>query len=309
MRQIGKLPDESAARRFADFLLTQEISSTVDAGNEGWIVWGHDEDKIEQARAEFERFQQSPDDSRYRESADVAQKIREQERQANKQAQKRQVDVRRQWNRPTSYQIPITMALIAISVMVAVMTKLGSDNGPLMNLLYFAPIEDTGNGYVTFAKPSLSALWAIMMTGEVWRLVTPVFLHFTFMHILFNMWMLRDLGTAIEIRRNSWRFLGLVLFTAIVSNFAQYTFKGPLFGGMSGVVYGLFGYIWMKSRFDPQAGFFMAQSTVFILIGWLFLCMTGAMGPVANAAHVAGMISGMVCGYARPFLRGLGLVR
>lgn len=309
MRQIGKLPDESAARRFADFLLTQDIAATVDAGNEGWIVWGHDEDQIDLAREEFERFQQSPDHGRYTEAADAAQKIREQERQANKQAQKKQVDVRQQWSRPTAYQIPVTMTLMAISIMVAVMTKLGSDDGPLLNLLYFAPIENTGDGYVTFAQPSLSSLWAVMKTGQVWRLVTPMFIHLSILHILFNMMWLRDFGTAIEFRRNSWRFLGLVLFTALVSNTVQYFYSNPLFGGMSGVVYGLFGYIWMKSRFDPESGFFIPQSTVIILIACLFLCMTGAIGPVANAAHVAGMISGMVCGYARPFLRGLGLVR
>ena len=71
----------------------------------------------------------------------------------------------------------------------------------------------------------------------------------------------------------------------------------PFFGGMSGVVYGLFGYAWMKSTFDPQAGFRLSQITVIILMAWLVLCMTSAVGSVANVAHVVGLVVGAAFGY------------
>ena len=83
--------------------------------------------------------------------------------------------------------------------------------------------------------------------GEVWRLVTPIFIHLNLLHIFFNMIWTRDLGTAIEIRRGSLRYVGLVLFCAVVSNYAQNVITGPGFGGMSGVGYGLFGYIFIKA--------------------------------------------------------------
>src|SRR5262249_60151130 len=90
-----------------------------------------------------------------------------------------------------------------------------------------------------------------------------------------------------------------VLIPAVSSNVAQFEYSGtPLFGGMSGVVYGLFGYIWMKSRFDPSAGLYMDPRNSIIMIVWLFLCMTGAVGHIANAAHVAGVIVGIGVGYA-----------
>jgi len=88
----------------------------------------------------------------------------------------------------------------------------------------------------------------------------------------------------------------LVLAAAAISNVAQTVMRGPMFGGMSGVNYALFGYVWMKHRFQPSEGLSIPSSTVVLMIAWLFLCMTGALGPIANAAHVAGLLSGMAFG-------------
>ena len=70
---------------------------------------------------------------------------------------------------------------------------------------------------------------------------------------------------------------------------------------MSGVVYGVFGFIWMRSKVDPSSGMFMSQGTVTILIVWLFFCMTPfseqVVGNVANWAHGVGLLVGMAAGY------------
>jgi GlpG protein len=104
-------------------------------------------------------------------------------------------------------------------------------------------------------------------------------------------------GGAVESRRGQVRFLALVLAIAILSNLGQYLWNGPIFGGMSGVVYGLFGYIWVKSRFEPQIGLSMPPSTVAWLIGWFFLCYTPLLGNVANTAHLVGLIVGASVSY------------
>src|SRR5262249_15911482 len=145
------------------------------------------------------------------------------------------------------------------------------------------------------------------MSGEVWRLVTPIFMHFglqgiPIIHLLFNMGWLVALGTMIELRRDSLTLALVVLVTAIVSNLAEYAYmdryleKYYVFGGMSGVVYGLFGYIWMKSLYEPEQGMILHPNSVSIMLIWLVLCMTGILGPVANAAHVAGLIAGIILG-------------
>jgi GlpG protein len=89
-----------------------------------------------------------------------------------------------------------------------------------------------------------------------------------------------------------------VVATGIASNVAQYALTGsPLFGGMSGVVYGLLGYAWMQSRFNPTFGLALHTSTVTMMLVWYVLCWTGMLGPIANWAHTAGLAMGVAWGF------------
>jgi GlpG protein len=144
-----------------------------------------------------------------------------------------------------------------------------------------------------------------IQSGEIWRLVTPIFLHFTLLHFVFNLFMLFQFGALIETLRGPLRFALMVLAMAVISNLAQYLARGPGFGGMSGVVYGLFGYAWMKSRFDPASGILVPPSTVLILMVWFFLGVFNLIGGIANFAHGGGLVSGMVMGYAPKLWRDL----
>jgi GlpG protein len=121
---------------------------------------------------------------------------------------------------------------------------------------------------------------------------------------------LRDLGSLIERREGSLRFLLKVLLIAILSNLAQYISGGlartdnlhflagsVYFGGMSGVVYGLFGYVWIHGKFDPQSGYELHPYIVITMMVWFFLCFTGMVGDIANAAHAGGLVVGMALGW------------
>jgi len=137
-----------------------------------------------------------------------------------------------------------------------------------------------------------------ILHGQVWRLITPIFLHYGPMHLLFNMMWLLDLGAMIERKRGMWIFLGIVLATGISANIAQFYWSGPYGGGMSGVVYGLFGYIWVKSKVEPQLGLQVGQQTIMLMLVWMVICMMGLMGNIGNAAHLFGLITGMVLAHA-----------
>ena len=96
------------------------------------------------------------------------------------------------------------------------------------------------------------------------------------------MW-LSYLGTVIEDRRGTLWLAVLVFGSAIVSNLGQYFIEGPSsFGGMSGVVYALFGYVWMKTLYHPMEGMYIDSRNVNLMLLWLVLCTTGAVGPIAN---------------------------
>lgn len=206
-----------------------------------------------------------------------------------------------QFNRPRTLPFgPLTAVLIAICVGVAIFSKLGKVD------------EVVEHFFISLGGPDADGGWLPeVMHGQPWRLVTPIFLHFGIMHLVFNMLWLKDLGTVIE-RLTSTRLLfGLVLVSGVLSNLGQFAFAGPFFGGMSGVVYALLGFVWMKSKFDPASGFRLDKQTVIMMVGWFFVCMTGAVGPVANYAHGFGLGIGMVWGFVSAKVhpsRGRGLI-
>jgi membrane associated rhomboid family serine protease len=178
-----------------------------------------------------------------------------------------------------------TLALIALSIAATVGTGLGRSTRALLPLLIAEP------GTPPFAQ---------IVHGEVWRLVTPMFLHFGVLHILFNMLWLWDLGRLLELTKGSAFLLAFVLATGIASNVAQFAITGnPFFGGMSGVVYALLGYVWMQGRHNPRFGFALHKSTVTMMLAWYVLCWTGLLGPIANWAHTAGLALGVAWGYAQ----------
>jgi GlpG protein len=118
-----------------------------------------------------------------------------------------------------------------------------------------------------------------------------------FIHILFNMLWLYDLGGMIERRLGTLQLLLMVTAIGVASNLAQYFVSGPRFGGMSGVVYGLLGYIWIRGKLDPGSGFFLHPTIAMMMLIWLLFGYTGALN-MANTVHTVGLITGLAWGAA-----------
>jgi GlpG protein len=319
MRQAGTLSTEQDATRFADYLLMLGITTRVLPEREGYSVWVREEEKIDQAKAELEQFRDNPSDARYGKAHAVAREIREREEREVAKARKNMVNaetIRKRWAHGPVYHTPLTIFLALVSILVTVATNMGDDHNNISRALAIAEYEvqeEDGRQYPINQWPGKPDLGQVKQ-GQVWRLVTPIFLHHHLLHILFNTMMFIHLARAIEIVRGTWRLGALVLVIAIASNYSQFkvphledwllhpftftTSPSPVFGGMSGVVYGLFGYIWMKARFEPISGFFMDQYTVTIMMVWFFACLLGVVGSIANTAHGVGLLAGVAIGYA-----------
>ncbi len=311
MRQITTLPEQTA-RKFADYLLTLKIQTQLMPEEGGTSIWVCDEDQVSRARQELAEFERNPADARYRAAPVLAEVERQREARVEQEYHQRQDRFRKKMQGVELTGWPVTMLLLGISIAVAVVSHLGSPGSPVIQWLSISSYRVEGE-WIRY--------WPLLLeigSGEVWRLVTPIFIHFGVMHLVFNMMALLYLGGAIETRRGSLRFTLLVLVLAIGSNLIQYYLghpffedgqllfkRSPTFGGMSGVLFGLSGYMWVKSRFEPNLGLFMPRETTIMMLAWLFLCLFGVLGPIANGAHVGGLVIGLLVGYAPVLWRRL----
>ncbi|TNE97122.1 MAG: rhomboid family intramembrane serine protease [Deltaproteobacteria bacterium] len=176
---------------------------------------------------------------------------------------------------------PLAMALIGLSVCVFILKFI--DQKSVLSVLLMSTTH--------------TELFSEVRSGEFWRLFTPMFLHFGFLHIIFNCMWVKDLGKLCEHQMGLFKFASMVFGAALLSNIAQYYITGPLFGGLSGVVYSLLGYLWIYRAVHPKAeAFVLPKRDIYWMIGWFVLCMTGVFGAIANTAHGVGLTVGMIAG-------------
>ncbi len=187
-------------------------------------------------------------------------------------------------------QAPVTLGLIVLSICGFLLVFLSAPEA-WVSALTFTPFQLRGEE-ILFQN----------FNGQYWRLVTPVFLHFGWLHIVFNSLWLWDLGRRMEQVLGHFNMVMLFLVIAAVSNVSQFAFGGAgLFGGMSGVVYGLLGFSWAAPLLQPEWKIQPSAPIMLFMVGWLVACMAGMVevlgfGAIANAAHVGGLLCGAFLG-------------
>ncbi len=128
---------------------------------------------------------------------------------------------------------------------------------------------------------------------EARRYFSHAFMHFSLMHILFNLLWWWYLGGAVEKRIGSGKLVVITVISALLSGFVQHQFSGPWFGGLSGVVYALMGYVWLRGERDPQSGIYLQRGLILFSLVWLIAGWFDVFGmAIANGAHVAGLATG-----------------
>ncbi|HEY0962979.1 MAG TPA: rhomboid family intramembrane serine protease [Pseudomonadales bacterium] len=192
---------------------------------------------------------------------------------------------------------PLTLVLIAICCVLAVLAPLQAPTPLTLDLLY----PDFSYGTRTIVVSRVFDNFGLV---ELARMITPILLHGGILHLLFNMMWMWELGPRIERAQSSLALAVTIVLLALVSNTVQYLYGGvpgfPTrnFGGMSGVVFGLFSYIWMWQLVDPRKGLSLPASLIWFMIGSLVIMTVLDLRMIANEAHMGGFIAGIVFGVA-----------
>src|SRR5687767_7383164 len=100
MRQVGTLPDEREANRFAAWLLTQRIDAHAELEGEQWVIWVREEDRLREAREALAHYREHPRDAKYQNAEKSAETLLREEEARRRESQKNVVEMRGRWGTP-----------------------------------------------------------------------------------------------------------------------------------------------------------------------------------------------------------------
>lgn len=183
---------------------------------------------------------------------------------------------------PLKYGKPFSKTVVVVCVVVFVLMLLDNDYIVPKYLLFFLSWEHATD------------------LTQAWRWITPVLLHFGVFHLLFNMMWWWDYGNMVEICHGTPRLILVFVASGLLSNAAQFAMDGPAFGGLSGVVFGVLSYCWVYGRLIAGSPVTMPTPIYAMMLVWMLIGFWGVLdsvlGPMANYAHLAGALAGVVLG-------------
>ncbi|GGL52945.1 rhomboid family intramembrane serine protease [Sporolactobacillus putidus] len=181
-------------------------------------------------------------------------------------------------------QYPVTSLILAVDIAVYLMLLI---TGTWKTAPFFA--------YQIFQ--SLVGSNAAIMQGAWWELITPIFLHITFSHILFNAFSILIFAPALEAMLGRWRFLIAFLGTGIISNVAALFLESPGFShyGASAAVFGLLGIYLYLTIFR---GYLVSRQDRMVIIVMIIIGMISSFADpnVDVLGHFTGFLSGFLLG-------------
>ncbi|WP_432460305.1 rhomboid family intramembrane serine protease GlpG [Agarivorans sp. QJM3NY_25] len=266
MKQLIVLANPRAAQAYVDYMAVLHIECQLAPAERGVAIMLNDESQLERAEIELEQFLANPNAEKYH----AASWTMADSRKASFSYGGSGVIK----NSFLAHAGPVTLLVLLISAVIYTLMSFGFNR-------YF--IE-----HLTIT-PQLSML----ASTQFWRVITPIFLHFSIVHIVFNGLWWWQLGGEIERQLGSSKLLLITIVAAVIPNVAQLLASGPYFGGLSGVVYALLGYCWFTGWLRPKAGLQLSPSIVGFMLVWLVIGFMDVIGPsTANLAHLFGLFVG-----------------
>ncbi|MCH4296077.1 rhomboid family intramembrane serine protease GlpG [Shewanella sp. 3B26] len=270
MMEFGRLPNPRAAQALVDYLKSRGIECRLAADENAVVLLVVNGSDYPAAKTEFDYFVQHPTDDKYL---------------------------------AASWETGTTSANLDYGAPgLALLSRFVTAAGPLTLIIFAACMLVYGALNLGFANQTYELLSFFgatgpMNTSEVWRVFTPSLLHFSLMHISFNLLWWWYLGGKIETRIGTVPLLILLLVAGTLPNVLQYFVSGPNFGGLSGVVYAVAGYTWIMGVRKPAAGIGLPASYMGFMVIWLVLGFFDILGlSMANGAHLGGLAVGLLQG-------------
>ncbi|HAW92220.1 MULTISPECIES: rhomboid family intramembrane serine protease GlpG [unclassified Arsukibacterium] len=258
MHKLAEINNLPAALLFTDYCQSKGLHVIAEPVGNGAIQLYCDEDCKEQVTDLLKEFIAEPGHPRYQAAA-------WQRSQPVTQSGQRNFSV--PWQKALSN--PVTVLILGLCLLVYAWLQLDF-RGATASLQLTAP-------------------------AQLWRWFTPALLHFTATHLVFNLlwWLL--LAAALERQFGSIRLLNFTVLTAVISNAAQFFLVGTNFGGLSGVVYALFGFCWLSQKRYPMSRPLISDALAIFMVVWLLLGFADVLWiSMANWAHLAGMLTGLI---------------
>jgi GlpG protein len=264
---LVEVKEHSIALLFTNYLVTQGMQAQVKEVEDGFIICCLEE-QLMRAKVEFEQFIKQPHADKYQQAAwNSAEVVEVRDGDASLLTTFKQSFL--------AHAGIVTLSVFTLCWCVFIACSLGWQQAIFQALQFYPNL-------------SLDAFLA-----QPLRLLGPAFFHFSLLHIVFNTMWWWQLGGSIEKALGKGALINLLLLSAIVSNVGQYLVSGANFGGLSGVVYALVGFVWWYGYLAPEKGLSLSKPIIGFLLFWLVLGFADVLPVnVANTAHLLGLLSG-----------------
>lgn len=175
----------------------------------------------------------------------------------------------------------VTYGLLAITIIMFLLMTINGGSQNIFTLIYFGAKDNIG-----------------IVAGEWWRLITPMFLHIGFTHILFNGLIVYFLGAQLEMIIGHFRYFLLYILSGILGNAASFAFNFSISAGASTAIFGLFASTIVLAKLYPnQMGIQqLSRNYIFLIVINIFFGLFNST--IDNAGHMGGLVGGFLLMYA-----------
>lgn len=214
----------------------------------------------------------------------------------------------------------VTAVFVVLSILLSLISHFGSPRGSKADPAQ-STLEQRTFQSLSLVSPELYSnnqdAFASLKRGEVWRLITSAFLHADPLHLVFNVIWLFFFGSVIERIDGSINLLKIILSSHVFGTLIQVSLPvtsglplsvqgNPFSMGISGAVYGMFGYLWLRPHFTSEYPVFLVRSNLLLMMGWLVICFTPFAETVPNGSQMGGLIVGIALAWSATKEKKLG---